>query len=94
MNADSTASSKKRRPGFTVAAGLIALAIAAAVVVDERGAHRSTDTAASSVAPLVSAPAEDRTAITNTTSGVDAAKPHFERSDESPYEESEHPHGG
>lgn len=96
LNADSTASRRNRRPVFTVAAGLIALAIAAVVVVEERGGQASAgnDAAYSSVVPLAATAAESRTAITNTMSAGDAAKPHFERSDEPAYEDSVHPYGG
>lgn len=90
LNADSTASRKNRRPVFTVAAGLIALAIAAVVVVEERSGHASLGTD-----PAYSASAAQGTpAATNTISAGDSAKPHFERSNEPAYEDTVHPYGG
>jgi hypothetical protein len=95
LNADSTASRKNRRPAFTIAAGLIALSIAAAIVVEERdgGAPAGTDPAHSSVVPRA-APVASRTASSSTMSDNEPAKAHFERSDEPDYEDSVRPHGG
>jgi hypothetical protein len=78
---------------------LIAFAIAAAVVVEERSGHASagSNSANSSVAPLASGPAENNgTATANTTSATtDVTKPHFERTDEpAAVEDAEHPYGG
>ena len=96
LNADSAASRRNRRPVFTVAAGLIALAIAAVVVVEERGGHASlgTDPAYSSMVPLAASAAQSSPAVTNTMSAGDSAKPHFERSNEPAYEDTVHPYGG
>ena len=97
LNADSTASRKNRRPALTAAAGLIAVAVAAAVVFAEHGGRTSAgnDRAAhSSVVPLAATQGDSRTAITNTTSAGDAAKPRFERTDEPAYDDSVRPHGG
>lgn len=92
LNVDSTATRSNRRPAFTVAAGLVALAIGAFVLVAERGGAGSNESA--SVVPLAAIPAEGTAASTNPTSATDPAKPKFERSDEPAYEDSEKPHGG
>ncbi len=96
LNSDSTASRKNRRPAFTIAAGLIALSIAAAIVVEERdgGASAGTDPTHSSVVPHAATPAASMTAGTNTTSDNASAKPRFERSDEPVYEDPVRPYGG
>ena len=96
LNAKATTSRKNRRPAFTVGVGVIALAIAAGIVVEERSGPPSagSDPAHSSVVPLAATAAEGGTAITNTMSVSDPAKPHFERSDEPAYEDSVQPHGG
>ena len=80
----------------SVIAGLIAVAVAATVIVEERGGNASTRTNASgsNVAPLAAGPAEDRAAAPNTASDAPATRPHFERSDEPAVEDTVHPYGG
>jgi hypothetical protein len=75
-----------RRPALTVFVGLIALAIATAVVVDPTGGRSSagSDATYSSLASPTAA----------TTTASDAATPRFERSDEPAIEESVNAHGG
>jgi hypothetical protein len=94
-NSDLKAGRKNLRPAFTIAAGLIALAVATAAVLEQPGGRASavSDPAAASFVPLA-APAENQTAIANTTSAPDAAKPRFQRSDEPALEDSTNPHGG
>lgn len=96
LNADPATSRKNRRPAFTVAVGVIALAIAAAVVVEERNGRASagSDPERSSIVPIAATSADSRAAPTNTMSSGDATKPHFERSDEPAYEDTVHPYGG
>ena len=96
LNADSAASHSSRRQAFTVVAGLIALAIAAVVVVEERGGYATAgnDPAYSSVVPLAATPGDSRTSNANSMSASDPARPHFDRSDEPAYEDSVHPYGG
>ncbi len=89
LNADHTA--RTRRPAFTVAAGLIALAITAAVVVEQGDGPALTPS--DRAAPLAAMSMEGK-AVTETTSADDPAKPHFERSDEPAVEETEHAYGG
>jgi hypothetical protein len=95
-NSDLKAGRKNLRPAFTIAAGLIALAVATAAVLEQPGGRASavSDPAAASFVPLAAAPAEDQTAIANTTSAPDAARPRFQRSDEPALEDSTNPHGG
>ena len=97
LNADSTGTRKNRRPALTVIAGLVALAIAAVVVVEERGgtALAGNDPSYAGVMPIKATRGESGTSITNTMSATDSAKPHFERSDEPANDEdSVHPYGG
>ena len=85
-SADPTARRNIRRPAITFAAGLIALAIATAVVLDPQGGRSSagSDATVSSLAsPTVA-----------TTTATDAATPRFERSNEPAIEESVNAHGG
>jgi hypothetical protein len=95
-NSDSTAGRKNRRPAFTFAAGLVALAVGAAIVIDQPGGGTSAqgDPATSNVVSGAAASAENGTASANTTSAVEAAKPRFERSDEPAVEDSVNSHGG
>lgn len=95
-NSDLKAGRKNLRPAFTIAAGLIALAVATAAVLEQPGGRTSTgsDPAVASVVPLAAAPAEDQTTIANTTSAPEAARPRFQRSDEPALEDSTNPHGG
>jgi hypothetical protein len=89
-NATSGASRKHRRPAPIIAAGVIALAIASAVVLEQRGGAASpgTDPTNSSVVTLSAAPSADQ----STTS--DAPRPHFQRSNEPAVEESVNTYGG
>jgi len=91
-NSDSTAGRKNRRPAFTFAAGLVALAIGAAFVIDQPsgGTSAQSDPAASNVMPGAAAQAENA----NTKSAIEAAKPRFERSDEPAVEDSVNAYGG
>jgi hypothetical protein len=95
-NSDLKARRKNLRPAITIAAGLIALAVATAAVLEQPDGRNSagSDPAASSVVPLATAPAEDRTSIANTTTATETARPRFQRSDEPAYEDSTNPHGG
>jgi len=96
-NAESTASRRNRRPAFTVIAGLIAVAVGAVVVVEERGGYASdrNDAAYSSVVPIAATSAEGLTSATNTMSAGDSVTPHFERSEEPANDDdSVHPYGG
>jgi hypothetical protein len=94
-NADPSGSRKIRRPAITFAAGLIALAIATAVVLDQPGGHPSagSDAAISSLASPATARL-DGNAAASTTPTVDVTKPRFERSDEPAIEDSTNTHGG
>lgn len=96
LNPDSTASRRSRRNAATVAAGVIALAVAAAAVLDERAGRTpaGSDPAESGAAPVATAPTEARSLLSNATSSTGAARPHFERADEPAYTSTENPHGG
>ena len=85
-NADPSASRNLRRPAITFAAGLIALAIATAVVLDPHNGRSSagSDATYSSLASPTAA----------TTTATDAATPRFERSNEPATEDSVNAHGG
>jgi hypothetical protein len=82
-NVDSTAIRNTLRPAAAVAAGAVALAIGAFVLVAERN-----EPAQSHVAPFAA------TTNTNPAAAMDAPKPKFERSDEPAYEDSVQAHGG
>jgi hypothetical protein len=85
-NTDPTARRNIRRPAITFAAGLIALAIATAVVLDPQGGRLSAGSDATT-SSLVSPTAA-------TTTAIDAAAPRFERSNEPAIEDSVNAHGG
>ena len=93
-NSDKTAR-KDRRPAFTFVAGLIALAIATAVILDKpRGdTSASSASAAAPDAPATTSPAEEMNTA-NTSARIEAARPHFERSNEPVFEDTTNPHGG
>ena len=94
-NADPSGNRRNRRPAITLAAGLIALAIATAVVLEQPDGRpsASTDAAMSSLASPATARL-DGNAASGRTSAVDAATPRFERSDEPAIEDSTNAHGG
>lgn len=86
-SSDPTSSRNFRRPAITVFIGLIALAIATAVVVDPTGGRSSVGNDATT-SSLVSPTAA-------TTTASDAATPRFERSNEpAAIEDSVNAHGG
>jgi hypothetical protein len=95
-NADSTASRKTRRNAATVAAGVVALAIAAAAVFDERAGRMpaGSDPADSSAVPIAAAPGAGRAVTLSTTSPAGAARPHYERTGEPAQTDTVNPHGG
>jgi hypothetical protein len=95
-NADPSASRKIRRPAITFAAGLIALAIATAVVLDQPSGPTSagSDPMVSSLVSPSATRVDSGTATASTQSAIDAAKPRFERSDEPASEDSTNAHGG
>ena len=95
-NSDLKARRKNLRPAFTIAAGLVALAIATAAVLDQPGGRTpaGSDPADSSLVSFAAASAESGTASSSTTSAIDVAKPHFERSDEPVVEDTVNAHGG
>jgi hypothetical protein len=84
-NSDPSSSRNIRRPAITVFVGLLALAIATAVVVDPTGgrSYAGSDATTSSLASPVA-----------TTTASDAATPRFERSNEPAIEDSVNTHGG
>ena len=94
-NADPSGSRKIRRPVITFAAGLLALAIATAVVIDQPGSRPSAGTDAT-VSSLVSSTMAtmDGNAAASTTSAPDATTQRFQRSDEPAIEDSTNAHGG
>lgn len=94
-NADPSGNRGNRRPAITLAAGLIALAIATAVVLDQPGGRSSagSNTSMSSLASPATARL-DGNAGTGMTPAVDAATPRFERSDEPAIADSTNAHGG
>ena len=95
LNANATAGRKNRRHPYTLAAGLIAVAIATVVVVEERSASTSSDGGIAAVAPLVGTVMEDSNASTGTVPSSDTAGPHFQRSEEPANDDdATHPHGG
>ena len=85
-NSDPSSSRNIRRPAITVFVGLLAVAIATAVVVDPTGG-RSAAGSDATYSSLVSPTAA-------TTTASDAAKPRFERSNEPAIEDSVNAHGG
>jgi hypothetical protein len=95
-NANSTASRRTRRNAATIAAGTIALAIAAAAVFDERAGRMpaGSDPAGSGAVPVSAAPMEGRALAAGTPSAADAARPRYERTNEPAYTNAENPHGG
>lgn len=84
-NANASASYNIRKPAITVFVGLIALAIATAVVLDPTGGRSSAgvDATTASLAGPSSA-----------TTASDIATPRFQRSDEPAVEDSVNAHGG
>src|SRR5512135_2733791 len=95
-NADSTASRKTGRNAATIAAGVIALAIAAAAVFDERGGRTpaGSDPADSGVAPVSAISTQNRATVSDMTSATGAARPHYERTNEPAYTDPTNPYGG
>ena len=87
LNVDPNSTRNSRRPAFTLAAGLLALAVGVFVLVEER----ISQPAQSSVVPVA---ANSSAADTNPTSANQSAKPKFERSDEPAYEDAVQAHGG
>ena len=85
-NSDPSSSRNIRRPAITVLVGLLALAIATAVVIDPTGGRSSAGSEATT-SSLVSPTAA-------TTTASDATTPRFERSNEPAIEDSVNPHGG
>lgn len=87
---------KNLRPALAVAVGLIALGIAAAAVLDRpvgRSSAGSTP-ADSNAVNIASAPTESGFTNASASGTFDAAKPHFERSEEPAVEDSVNAHGG
>jgi hypothetical protein len=95
-NADSSTRGKSLRPALAIVAGLIALGVAAAAVLDQPGQRTfaGSNPAGSSVVNVAAAPAESGSTNAISTSAIGSAKPHFERSDEPAVEESVNAHGG
>jgi hypothetical protein len=90
FNGDSPATRSKLRPAAAVAAGVVALAIGAFVLVAERNGRGSDgyEPGHSRAVPFAA------TTNTNPAVAIDAAKPKFERSDEPAYEDTVQAHGG
>ena len=95
-NSDSMARRNSQRRTLVIGAGLAVAALVAANVLHEPAQHAQTgtDLAASSAVTSLSTPAQNSAATAGTTSSIDAAKPHFERTDEPAVEESVNSHGG
>jgi len=95
-NSDSTASRRTVRNAATIAAGVIALAIAAAAVFDERsgGMPAGSGPADSGAAPVSALSTQGRAAISSTSSASVTARPHSERTNEPAYTDPTNPHGG
>ncbi len=80
---------------YTLAAGLLAVAIAAAVVVEERSAPAANDGGSASVAPRAASLKGTAGADASTWSSGDAVAPHFQRSEEPANDDDPaHPYGG
>lgn len=92
-NDEHSGSRNIRRPAITFAAGLLALAIATAVVIDQPGGRPSAGNDAT-VSSLVNPAMATADVNASTTSAIDATKPRFERSDEPAVEDSTNAHGG
>ena len=92
-NSDSMARRNSQRRTLVIGAGLAVAALVAATVLHEPAQHAQTgtDLAASSA---VTSPAQNGAATAGTTPSIDAAKSHFERTDEPAVEESVNSHGG
>ena len=95
-NSDSMARRNSQRRTLVIGAGLAVAALVAATVLHQPAQHAQTGTdfAASSAVTSPSAPTQNGAATAGTTSSIDAAKPHFERTDEPAVEESVNSHGG
>ncbi len=95
-NSDSMARRKSQRRALVIGAGLAVAVIVSATVLHQPTQHAETgtDLAVSSAATSPLVPAQNNAATAGTTSSIDAAKPHFERTDEPAVEESVNSCGG
>jgi negative regulator of sigma E activity len=89
------AAGRKTRHAYTFAAGVVAVAIAAVVVVEERSASALADRADAGVALHTGAVMENSGPSASTLPSSDTARPRFQRSEEPANDDDPaNPHGG